>query len=242
MRILASDVDIGQSVSPNDELNVFLSLEDGEEKPTKKSDVLYVSARLGETTRKYYRFVDASTGQADYYDESGKNVRKTLLRQPVPGGVFRSPFGMRYHPILKVSKMHWGVDWAAPRGTPILAAGDGVVEIGRLGSGLRQADRDQAHQRLQDDLFAPECIAPGIVPGAHVRQGQIIGYVGSTGLSTGPHFHFEIAVNGTKVDPMRIRLPQGKALKEDQLAVFNAERDRIDALLNRDKEDQLAQY
>ena len=242
VRILASDVDIAQSVSPNDELNVFLSLEDGQEKPTQKSDVLFVSVQLGDTTRKYYRFVDTSTGQADYYDESGKNVRKTLLRQPVPGSVFRSPFGMRYHPILKVGKMHWGVDWAAPRGTPILAAGDGVVEAAGWTSGYGKHTEIKHINGYKTTYSHQNAIAPGIVPGAHVRQGQIIGYVGSTGLSTGPHLHFEIAVNGTKVDPMRIRLPQGKALKEDQLAVFNAERDRIDALLNRDKEDQLAQF
>jgi len=242
VRILASDVDIATRISPADEMNVFLSLEEGQEKASGKSDILFVALKLGDSTRRYYRFVDPKTGQTDYYDEDGKNVRKTLLRQPVPGGRFRSQFGRRYHPILKVSKMHWGVDWSAPRGTPILAAGDGTIESAGWESGYGKHTRVKHINGYTTSYSHQSTIANGIVPGAKVRQGQIIGYVGSTGLSTGPHLHYEVVVNGTKVDPMRIRLPTGKALRDDQLPVFLAERDRINALLGRDKEQQLAQF
>ena len=237
VRIFAFDVDFRGRITPTDELNVFVSIEDNEEIPTDKSEILFASIKLGSVERRYYRFRDPETGRIDYYDETGKSAKQFLLRQPVPNGKFRSPFGWRRHPITGSRKLHTGVDWAAPRGTPIIAAGNGVVEkAGRAGGYgnqiiLRHANGYETSYNHQTRF------AKGIRPGIRVRQGQIIGYVGSTGLSTGPHLHYEVIVNGNKVDPMRIKLPQGKVFKGQELAAFEAERNRIDALLEKDNEE-----
>ena len=144
---------------------------------------------------------------------------------------------MRRHPISRTFKMHRGVDWAAPRGTPILAAGNGVIkEAGWSGSGHGKQTIIRHANGYQTSYSHQTAIAKGIRPGIKVRQGQIIGYVGSTGYSTGPHLHYEVKVNNNHVDPMRIRLPKGKTLKGAELAAFEAERDRINALVN--QEDQ----
>ena len=240
IRILAFDVDFNTTISPTDELQLFVSLEDEQKKPTDDSEILYAAIKLGNVTRKYYRFRDAKTGRVDYYDESGKSSKKFLLRQVVPNARFASPFGARWHPVLKFRKMHWGVDWAAPRGTPILAAGNGTVEKAGWSSGYGKQTVIRHANGYETSYSHQSRIADNVVPGAQVRQGQIIGYVGSTGLSTGPHCHYEVTVNGTKVDPMRIRLPQGKALKGEELTAFNLERERIDALVN-NEEEKLAQ-
>lgn len=242
VRILSSDVDLAATVQPSDSMDVFLSLDEGQTAPTKNSDVLYVAVSLGDSKRKYFRFRESATGEIDYYDEEGKSARKSLLRQPVPAGVFRSSFGMRFHPILRYNKMHWGVDWTAPRGTPILSAGDGTVEYAGWESGYGKQTRIKHLNGYITSYSHQSAIAAGVIAGAKVRQGQIIGYVGSTGLSTGPHLHYEVVVNGTKVDPMRIRLPKGKALKESQIAAFKAERERIEALVSAKGNDQVAQF
>lgn len=231
VRIFAFDVDFNARVSPADEISVFVSLEQDETQPTENSEILFASIRLGSAEHRYYRFQDPETGQVDYYDETGKSAKKFLLRQPVPNGRFRSPFGMRFHPILRYRKMHWGVDWAAPRGTPILAAGNGVIEKASWQGGYGRHTQIRHANGYVTSYSHQTKFAKGVVPGARVRQGQVIGYVGSTGLSTGPHLHYEVIVNGTKVDPMRIRLPKGKVLEGEVLAAFASERDRIDDLL-----------
>ena len=141
---------------------------------------------------------------------------------------------MRRHPILGFSRMHTGVDWAAPRGTPIIAAGNGTVEKAGWDSGgygnqtlIRHANGYVSSYNHQS------AIAKGIKPGAKVRQGQVIGFVGTTGLSTGPHLHYELIVNGNKVDALKIRLPGGKSLEGKALVQFEVERKRIDDLLGR---------
>jgi murein DD-endopeptidase MepM/ murein hydrolase activator NlpD len=131
--------------------------------------------------------------------------------------------------------MHTGVDWAAPRGTPIIAAGNGVVEKAGWNKGGYGKQTIIRHPNGYESSYSHQtAIAKGIVPGARVRQGQVIGYVGSTGLSTGPHLHYELIVNGRKVDPMRVRLPEGKSLTGDVLAEFESERERIDRLIQPD--------
>ncbi len=238
IKIFAFDVDFKTKTGPEDDLSVFVSLEDGKEIPTAESEILFTSIVLGGLKRRYYRFRDEASGHVDYYDETGKSAKKFLLRQPVPNGRFRSPFGKRWHPILKYRKMHWGVDWAAPRGTPILAAGNGVIkEAGWSGSGYGKQTIIRHANGYETSYSHQTAIAKGIQPGIRVRQGQLIGYVGSTGLSTGPHLHYEVSVNKNKVDPMRIRLPKGKVLKDEELAAFEAERDRIDALVNQGDEE-----
>jgi len=146
-------------------------------------------------------------------------------------GIFRSGFGMRRHPILRRNRMHNGVDYAAPRGTPIYAAGDGVIRQAgwKAGYGRWVSIR---HKNGYETGYAHQSrIAGGIKPGVAVKQGQVIGYVGSTGFSTGPHLHFEVRVNGRPVNPLTIRLRRGRELSGRELADFQSERERIDALI-----------
>ena len=149
---------------------------------------------------------------------------------------------MRRHPILGYMKMHTGVDWAAPSGTPIIAAGDGTIEKAGWDSGGYGNQTLIRHNNGYVSSYNHQsAIAKGLKPGVRVHQGQIIGWVGTTGESTGPHLHYEMIVNGTKVDPMKIRLPGGKSLEGPALAKFEQERSRIDALLAKDaKPEQLA--
>ncbi|MBN9252921.1 MAG: M23 family metallopeptidase, partial [Mesorhizobium sp.] len=136
-------------------------------------------------------------------------------------------------------RMHTGVDWAAPVGTPIIAAGNGIIEkAGWAGCYGKQIIIRHANG-YETSYNHPSAFAKGMAPGTRVRQGQVIGYLGQTGLATGPHLHYELMVNGTKVDPMRVRLPVGKVLKGDELVTFKRERERIDDLLKQEDKDQL---
>jgi len=238
IRILAAEVDFKARLKASDQLELFFSRPDEKGNATPESELLYVRAVFDGRERKLYRFQTAD-GKVDYFTPEGRSARQFLLRNPLPNGRFRSGFGLRRHPILKYSRMHTGVDWAAPRGTPILAAGNGVVKKAGWASGYgKQVQIEHANGYVTSYSHQSE-IAKGIAPGAKVRQGQVIGYVGSTGLSTGPHLHYELIVNGTKVDPMRVRLPSGKVLKDEELEAFIAERDRINDLLESDDDSQL---
>jgi len=232
VRMVAADVDFQSAIKPSDRLELFFSLpEEGAADP-QEHELLFVEATFGGTTRTYYRF-RASDGTIDYFNEEGRSARQFLLRKPVPNGRFRSPFGMRRHPILGYSRMHWGVDWAAPRGTPIIAPGNGTVEKAGWSSGYGKQTVIRHANGYETSYSHQTGFAKGIKPGVKVRQGQVIGYVGSTGLSTGPHLHYEMKVNGTRVDPMRVRLPDGKVLEGQDLEAFKRERDRINALLDK---------
>ncbi len=233
-KLLAADVDFQSRLNPTDSLEAFFSQPDDDDTATSDSELLYVKAAFGGTTRTYYRFT-TSDGVVDYFDEEGRSARQFLLRNPVPTGRFRSGFGMRRHPILGYSRMHTGVDWSAPRGTPILAAGNGTVEKAGWASGYGRQTLIRHANGYVSSYNHQSAIAKGIAAGAKVRQGQVIGYVGSSGLATGAHLHYELIVNGTKVDPMRVRLPNGRVLEGDDLIAFNEERKRIDALLSDDK-------
>ncbi|MCO6387215.1 M23 family metallopeptidase [Aliihoeflea sp. 40Bstr573] len=233
IRLLAAEVDYQSRLGPTDRIELFFSNPDADDSATGDSELLYVSASFGATTRSFYRF-QMEDGTLDYFDEEGRSARQFLLRNPVPNGRFTSGFGGRRHPILGYVRAHTGVDWAAPRGTPIIASGNGVVEeAGWTGGYGRQTIIRHANGYVSS-YSHQHAIADGVRAGARVRQGQVIGYVGSTGLSTGNHLHYELIVNGTKVDPMRVRLPQNRSLEGQELEAFNYERQRIDALLNGD--------
>jgi len=238
VKLLASEVDYQARVHPADRLQVFFSNPDDGDSATEQSELLYVSSNFSGTVRNFYRF-QMEDGSVDYFNEEGRSSRPFLLRKSVPAGVFRSGFGMRRHPILGYSRMHTGVDWAAPSGTPIIAAGDGVVEKAGWDSGYGRQTIIRHANGYESSYNHQSAFAQGVVPGARVRQGQVIGYVGSSGLATGPHLHYELLVNGTKVDPMRVRLPNSKVLKGDELEAFERERERIDELLKEDADGQL---
>jgi murein DD-endopeptidase MepM/ murein hydrolase activator NlpD len=230
VRIFAYDVDFQARISPGDTLEIFHSLP--EDSPdAAEPEVLFAALTLNGVSKRFYRFRTPDDGVVDYYDDEGKSAKKFLMRKPMTAGVLRSGFGMRRHPILKYTRMHTGVDFAAPRGTAILAAGNGVIEKAGRDSGYGNVIVI-AHTNGYATVYAhQQGFAKGVAVGSRVRQGQVIGYVGSTGLSTGPHLHFEIRVNDKPVDPLRIRLPRGRVLENEMQASYERERQRIDNLL-----------
>jgi murein DD-endopeptidase MepM/ murein hydrolase activator NlpD len=232
VRVYSYDVDFQRRTQPGDAFEVFYA---GDDEPAvdTKSEVLYASLTVGGETKKYYRYQTSDDGAVDYYDETGKSAKKFLVRKPVIAGIMRSGFGFRKHPILGYLKMHTGVDWAAPNGTPIYASGNGVVEKSGWESGYGKYVRLRHTNGYETAYGHMSGFARGIQPGVRVRQGQVIGYVGSTGLSTGAHLHYEIMVNGHFVDPMRIKLPRGRVLDGSLLAGFERERERIDGIMAR---------
>ncbi|MCG8445247.1 MAG: M23 family metallopeptidase [Hyphomicrobiales bacterium] len=235
VRVHAYDVDFKRSVQPGDAIEIFFEMpEAGREQSEEDTKPLMISMTIRGQTAQFYRFRTPDDGVIDYYDPEGRSAKKFLIRKPMNGGRFRSGFGMRRHPILGYRKMHQGVDWAAPRGTPILAAGNGkVVKAGRKG-GYGNYVRLRHANGYETAYAHMNGFASGIEEGVQVSQGQVIGYVGSTGLSTGPHLHYEVLVNGNYVDPLRIRLPRGRTLQGEILLAFEKERARIDTLMNSD--------
>jgi murein DD-endopeptidase MepM/ murein hydrolase activator NlpD len=232
IRIYSYDVDFQRKVQPGDSFDVFYAGEDEGSTATDKNDVLFASLTVGGETKKYYRFQTPDDGVVDYYDETGKSAKKFLVRKPVNEAIMRSGFGSRRHPILGYIKMHTGVDWATAYGTPIFAAGNGVVEKAGLEGGYGKYIRIKHNNGYETAYGHMSAFAKGMDVGKQVRQGQVIGFVGSTGQSTGPHVHYEILVNGRFVDPMRIKLPRGRALEGPMTASFEKERDRLDTMMN----------
>ena len=232
VRIYSYDVDFQRKVQPGNSFDVFYAGEDEGVTSAEKNEVLYASLTVGGETKKYYRFQTPDDAVVDYYDETGKSAKKFLVRKPVSNAIMRSGFGIRHDPILGFIKMHTGVDWAAPYGTPIFAAGNGVVERAEREGGYGNYVRLKHNNGYETAYGHMSAFAKGMEPGKRVRQGQVIGFVGSTGHSTGPHVHYEILVNGRFVDPMRIKLPRGRSLEGPLLANFEKERDRLDAMMN----------
>lgn len=230
VRIFANDIDFQRSVAGGDSFVVFY--EESEETDG-RYELLYASITARNETYRYYRFHSADDGVLDFYDEQGRSTRKFLIRKPIVAGEQRSGFGMRRHPIMGYTRMHTGVDWAAPRGTPIVAAGNGTIIKAARESGYGNRVEIQHANGYITTYNHMSGFARGITEGQRVRQGQVIGFLGSTGLSTGPHLHYEVIVNGNFVDPMRIRLARTRELNGRQLAEFRRERERIDELMQR---------
>ena len=233
IRIYSYDVDFQRKVQPGDSFEVLYAGEDETPVADSRNDVLFATLTVGGETKKFYRFQSPDDGLVDYYDETGKSAKKFLVRKPVLAGIMRSGFGLRRHPILGYTKMHTGVDWAAPSGTAIYASGNGVVEKAGLESGYGKYIRIRHNNGYETAYGHMTAFARGIDEGTRVRQGQVIGFVGSTGLSTGSHLHYEILVNGRFVDPMRIKLPRGRVLEGPLLAGFEQERERLDGIMAR---------
>ncbi|MEI8144835.1 MAG: M23 family metallopeptidase [Alphaproteobacteria bacterium] len=233
IRLFAHDVDFNRRVTPSDLFEVFYSSDDDGD--SDRGDILYTALTTGGETRRYYRYHSTPDGVVDYYDEQGKSARKFLVRKPIVSGQMRSGFGMRRHPVLGYYKMHSGVDWSDRIGTPIVAAGNGVVGKASWTSGYGRRIEIEHANGYTTTYSHLSGFARGLIEGGRVRQGQIIGYLGNSGLSTGPHLHYEVLVNGRYVDPMRVRVPQGRELEGRMLAEFRRERERIDLLMTRDR-------
>jgi murein DD-endopeptidase MepM/ murein hydrolase activator NlpD len=228
IRIFANDVDFQRPVSASDSFEAFY--EEGEDNDG-RNELLYASITTRGETFRYYRFHTPDDGTLDYYDENGRSTRKFLIRKPIAIGEQRSTFGMRRHPILRYTRMHTGVDWSAPIGTPIFAAGNGVVTKAARESGYGNRVEIQHANGYVTTYNHLSGFARGISDGARVRQGQVIGFLGMTGLATGPHLHYEVMVNGHFVDPLRVRLARTRELDNRMLANFKRERDRIESLM-----------
>jgi hypothetical protein len=228
IRTFSFDVDLQRRVRAGDSIEILYAGDEVEG----HADVMFAALTFGEESRRFYRFTTNDDGIVDFYDEAGKSAKKFLVRKPMAGGVFRSGFGPRKHPILGYVRMHTGIDWAEDTGAPVFAAGNGTVikaEWDRGGYGRRiEVQHLNGYMTAYSHLSG---FARGIQPGGKVRQGQVLGYVGSTGLSTGPHLHYEVLINGNFVDPMRIKLPRGRELEGRILAEFERERARIEQML-----------
>ncbi|HZD92567.1 MAG TPA: M23 family metallopeptidase [Pseudolabrys sp.] len=233
IRIYSFDVDFNRRVQPGDSFEMLYAGDDKAPAADSRNDVLYASLTIGGDTKKLYRFQSPDDGLTDYYDAMGKSAKKFLVRKPVLAGHITSGFGLRRHPIIGITKMHTGVDWAAPTGTPIFAAGNGVIEKEGWESGYGRFILIHHNNGYETAYGHMTAYARGTHEGAHVHQGQVIGFVGSTGLSTGSHVHFEIRINGRFVDPMRIRLPHGRELRGPTLTAFEQERGRLDKIMAR---------
>ncbi len=233
VRVFAHDLDFQRRVSAGDSLEVIFT-EDDETEGTRR-ELLYASLSVGGEVRRVFRFQPPDDGVIDFFDENGRSLKKFLLRRPVAGDVeMRSGFGMRYHPILRYARMHTGIDWANGRvGTPVISAGHGTVIKAGWDSGYGRRVEIQHANGYVTTYSHLSTFARGIQEGARVRQGQVIGAIGNSGLSTGPHLHYEVVVNGNFVDPMKIRLPRGRELEGRMLAEFRRQRDVIEDLLNR---------
>jgi murein DD-endopeptidase MepM/ murein hydrolase activator NlpD len=221
IKMYSWNVDFQREIQPGDKFEVMYEeykTEDGE-RVRGRGNIVYAKLTLGGNEMPFYRYED-SHGDADYYDNKGMSAKKPLMKTPVDGARLSSGFGMRKHPVLGFSKMHKGVDFAAPRGTPIYAAGDGrIAKIGPF-STFGNYIRIQHRAGLQTAYAHMSRFKTGLHSGDRVKQGQVIGYVGTTGRSTGPHLHYEVIVNNVQVNPAKVKLPTGKALKGRELKSF----------------------
>ncbi|WP_230532845.1 M23 family metallopeptidase [Microvirga roseola] len=228
VRIFGYDVDFQRRVAQGDSFEVFLGADDEDDTP----EILYASLNVGGDTRSVYRY-QGDDGSVDYFDETGRSLKKFLIRKPIADGVLRSGFGSRRHPILGYNRPHTGVDWANRIGTPIFAAGNGTILKAQWDSGGYGRRVEIQHTNGYVTAYSHmSSFGKGIVPGVKVRQGQVIGYVGNTGLSTGPHLHYEVIINGSFVDPLKIRLPQGRELEGRGLAEFRRQREQVDNIMS----------
>ena len=229
-RIFGFEIDFQRDIRKNDYFRILYEKffdENGEF--IKSGSILYAHMSVNEREISLYKFgKDKDYG---YFDLNGKSVEKALMKTPINGARLSSSFGMRKHPILGYNKMHKGTDFAAPMGTPIMASGSGTITRAKWCGGGGNCVKIK-HNSTYETVYAHmKSFAKGIKVGKKVRQGQIIGYVGSTGMSTGPHLHYEVIVNGKKVNSQTLKLPSGKVLKEDDRKQFEIHRIKTDVLI-----------
>ncbi len=229
-RLYGFQVDFQRDIWKNDSFQIIYEefLNEGGD-IIETGNIIFANLSLQNEDLKLYRH-EYEKNKIDYFDENGKSMRKTLMKTPINGARLSSSFGKRKHPILGFTKMHTGTDFAAPMGTPILASGDGLVVRAQWCGGGGNCVKIK-HNRVYQTVYAHMSkFGRGIKKGARVKQGQIIGYVGSTGLSTGPHLHYEVIENGKKINSQKLKLPSGKILKGEQRKVFEVNKIKIDVL------------
>ena len=228
-RIYGFQVDFQRDIRKQDKFQIMYEIFLNEKNEIiETGEILFANLKLsGQNNSLYYFDKEGSEG---HYDKNGKSVKKALMKTPINGARLSSPFGMRKHPIDGYNKMHRGTDFAAPMGTPIMASGDGVVKKAGWCGGGGNCVKIKHNSTYQTVYAHMSKFARGIKPGVRVKQGQTIGYVGSTGKSTGPHLHYEVIVNGKKVNSQKLKLPSGKILKGQERKVFETKKIKLDVL------------
>jgi murein DD-endopeptidase MepM/ murein hydrolase activator NlpD len=233
VRLYSYDVDFQRRVRPGDSFELFYAAEEDAGTTPTLNDILFASLTFGGEIRRYFRFRTEDDGIVDFFDERGRSARKFLVRTPINRAQFRSGFGMRRHPLLGYWRMHTGVDWSGPIGTPIVSAGNGTVIKAEWVSGYGRRVEVQHANGYVTTYSHLSAFGRNIQRGTRVAQGQVIAYLGNSGLSSGPHLHYEVLVNGSFVDPMRIRVPRERNLDGRMLADFERERERIEQMMRR---------
>jgi murein DD-endopeptidase MepM/ murein hydrolase activator NlpD len=231
--VFAYDVDFQREIHPGDSFEmVYETYTDEAGHPVKTGNLIYASLNGQALSRSFYRFTPSDDGETDYFDFNGESATKFLMKTPINGARLSSSFGNRVHPISGYTRLHKGTDFAAPTGTPVYAAGNGTVEWAARRGGYGNYIIVRHANGYKTAYAHLSRYASGLRKGRHVRQGDIIGYVGSTGASTGPHLHYEVYINGQPVNAMKLKLPTGRKLAETpaMLAEFLEARDAIDAI------------
>ena len=228
-RIYGFQVDFQRDIRKNDNFQIMYEIfEDDNGKIFETGNIIFANLKLSGVNNAFYYFdVKGSEG---HYDKNGKSVKKALMKTPINGARLSSKFGMRKHPIDGYNKMHKGTDFAAPQGTPIMASGDGIITRAKWCGGGGNCIKIKHNSTYQTIYAHMSKFALGIKSGVRIKQGQIIGYVGSTGNSTGPHLHYEVIKNGKKINSQRLKLPSGKALKNKERKLFEVNRIKLDVL------------
>ena len=228
-RIYGFQVDFQRDIRKKDSFQIMYEVYfDDKKKVIETGNILFANLKLtGEDNSLYYFDKKGSEG---HYDKNGKSIKKALMKTPINGARLSSPFGMRKHPIDGFNKMHRGTDFAAPMGTPIMASGDGVIKKAGWCGGGGNCVVIRHNSTYQTVYAHMSKFASGIRSGVRVKQGQTIGYVGSTGKSTGPHLHYEVIVNGKRINSQKLKLPSGKILKNDERKIFETKKIKLDVL------------
>lgn len=228
--LLSWDLDLQRELHPGDRFETVLERRvTGDGELAGWGDLQFLAFESRERRLEAYRFATAP-GRAEFYDRQGRALRKWLLRTPVDGARLSSNFGKRRHPVLGYTRMHKGIDFAAPTGTPILAAAAGVVELATRNRGYGRYVKIRHNDEYSTVYAHMSKLAPGLKAGRKVEQGTVIGAVGATGLATGPHLHYEVLQRGKQVDPLRLKAAYVETLRGEELRRFIAWRDRIDGL------------
>ena len=229
IHMFSYEVDFQRDIKPGDTFEVLYNYyytPDGQ--PAKQGDIAYATMHLGSRTVALYRYQPTNGDPVEYFDAKGQSAKSMLMKTPVDGARISSGFGMRFHPVLGYTRMHKGIDFAVPTGTPVMAAGSGTIQIqGWLGGygNFVLVNHGNTYSTAYGHLSR---FAPGLHQGSHVRQGQVIAYSGATGLATGPHLHYEIRINGTQVNPLTVKVARGQILAGKELREYLANRVTVD--------------
>ena len=228
-RIYGFQVDFQRDIRKQDKFQIMYEIFlDENKKIIETGEILFANLKISGQDNSLYFF--DKEGSEGHYDKNGKSVKKALMKSPINGARLSSPFGMRKHPIDGFNKMHRGTDFAAPMGTPIMASGDGVIKKAGWCGGGGNCIKIK-HNSTYETIYAHMSkFARGIKTGKRVKQGQTIGYVGSTGKSTGPHLHYEVIINGKKVNSQKLKLPSGKVLKGKNRELFETNKIKLNVL------------